>query len=99
MLTLEMLSFRLGCMQLTRESMRISLISPVSQLNNMRANVVVLLYDNHDRAVKLLHLLDHIICDAKVKAILESEKYVLMVETRNNLRSTSVQTYTFFTTG
>jgi hypothetical protein len=99
MLMLEMLSFRLGCMQLTRESMRISLISPVSQLNNMRANVVVLLYDNHDRAVKLLHLLDHIICDAKVKAILEYEKYVLMVETRNNLRSTSVQTYTFFTTG
>jgi hypothetical protein len=28
-------------------------------VNNMRANVVVLPYDDHDRAVKLLHSLDH----------------------------------------
>jgi hypothetical protein len=27
-------------------------------VNNMTANVDVLLYDDHDRAVKLLHLLD-----------------------------------------
>jgi hypothetical protein len=27
-------------------------------VNNMRANVDVLLYDDHDRAVKLLHLSD-----------------------------------------
>jgi hypothetical protein len=27
-------------------------------VNNMRANVDVLLYDDHDRAVKLLHSLD-----------------------------------------
>jgi hypothetical protein len=28
-------------------------------VNNMRANVAVLLYDDHDRAVKLLHSMDH----------------------------------------
>jgi hypothetical protein len=27
-------------------------------VNNMRANVLVLLYDDHDRAIKLLHSLD-----------------------------------------
>jgi hypothetical protein len=27
-------------------------------VNNMRVNVVVLPYDDHDRAIKLLHLLD-----------------------------------------
>jgi hypothetical protein len=46
----------------------------------MRANVVVLPYDDHDRAMKLLHSLDHTVWDGKVKAILESEKYdILMV--------------------
>jgi hypothetical protein len=55
-------------MQVTGESTRISLISSVSPsmpcfrftvvVNNMRANVDVLPYDDHDRAVKLLHLLD-----------------------------------------
>jgi hypothetical protein len=30
-------------------------------VNNMRANVYVLLYDDHDRAVKLLHYLDRTI--------------------------------------
>jgi hypothetical protein len=44
-------------------------------VNNMRANVVVLLYYDHDRAVKLLHLLDRTIWDGEVEAILESEKY------------------------
>jgi hypothetical protein len=44
-------------------------------VKNMIANVVVLLYDDHDRAVKLLHLLDRTIWDGKVEAILESEKY------------------------
>jgi hypothetical protein len=49
--------------------MRTSLISTVSPVyvlfqwfgvvvNNMRANVAVLPYDDHDRVVKLLHLLD-----------------------------------------
>jgi hypothetical protein len=40
--------------------------------NNMRANVAVLPYDDHDRAVKLLHSLDHTMWSGKVEAILES---------------------------
>jgi hypothetical protein len=44
-------------------------------VNNMRANVAVLPYDDHDRVVKLLHSLDRTIWDGKVEAIPESEKY------------------------
>jgi hypothetical protein len=44
-------------------------------VNNMRANVDVLPYDNHDRAVKLLHSLDRTVWGEKFKAIVESEKY------------------------
>jgi hypothetical protein len=44
-------------------------------VNNMRANVAVLPYDEHDRAIKLLHSLDHTVWSEKVKAIFESEKY------------------------
>jgi hypothetical protein len=50
-------------------------------VNNMRANVVVLPYDDHDRAIKLLHSLDHTMRSEKVENILESEKYeTLMVD-------------------
>jgi hypothetical protein len=50
-------------------------------VNNMRASVVVLPYDDHDRAVKLLHSLDHTVWSGKVEAVLESEKYeALMVD-------------------
>jgi hypothetical protein len=44
-------------------------------VNNMRDNVVVLPYDDHDRAVKLLHSLDRTVWSGKVEAILEVEKY------------------------
>jgi hypothetical protein len=44
-------------------------------VNNMWANVDVLPYDYHDRAVKLLHSLDRIIWGEKFEAIVESEKY------------------------
>jgi hypothetical protein len=44
-------------------------------VNNMRANVDVLPYDDHDRAVKLLHSLDRTIWGGKFVAIVESEKY------------------------
>jgi hypothetical protein len=44
-------------------------------VNNMRANVDVLSYDDHDRAVKLLHSLDHTVWGRKFEAIVESEKY------------------------
>jgi hypothetical protein len=44
-------------------------------VNNMRANVDVLPYDDHDRAVKLLHSLDRTVRGGKFEAIVESEKY------------------------
>jgi hypothetical protein len=44
-------------------------------VNNMRANVAVLPYDDHDRAIKILHSLSHTVWSEKVEAILESEKY------------------------
>jgi hypothetical protein len=50
-------------------------------VNNKRANVAVLPYDNHDRTIKLLHSLDRTVWSEKVEAILESEKYeTLMVD-------------------
>jgi hypothetical protein len=61
-------------------------------VNNMRANVAVLSYADHDRAVKLLHSLDHTVRSAKVEAILELEKYeTLMVdELFSKLKSSEV---------
>jgi hypothetical protein len=61
-------------------------------VNNMRANVVVLPYDDHDRVVKLLHSLDRTVWSGKVEAILESEKYeTLMVdELFSKLKSSEV---------
>jgi hypothetical protein len=44
-------------------------------VNNMRANVDVLPYDDHDRVVKILHSLDRTIWGGKFEAIVESEKY------------------------
>jgi hypothetical protein len=44
-------------------------------VNNMRANVDVLPYDEHDRAVKFLHSLDRTVWGGKFEAIVESERY------------------------
>jgi hypothetical protein len=44
-------------------------------VNNMRANVDVLPYDDPDRVVKLLHWLDRTVWGGKFEAIVESEKY------------------------
>jgi hypothetical protein len=44
-------------------------------VKNMRANVDVLLYDDHDGVVRLLHSLDRTIWGGKFEAIMESEKY------------------------
>jgi hypothetical protein len=44
-------------------------------VNNMRANVDVLPYNDHDRVVKLLHSLDRTIWGRKFETIVESEKY------------------------
>jgi hypothetical protein len=44
-------------------------------VNNMRANVDVLPYGDHDRAIKILHSLDRMVWGGKFEAIVESEKY------------------------
>jgi hypothetical protein len=70
-------------MQLTGESTRTSLIygESIDALFERftvvvnRANVDVLPYDDHDRAVKLLHSLDHMVWGGKSEAIVDSEKY------------------------
>jgi hypothetical protein len=60
--------------------------------NNMRANVFVLLYDDHNRAMKLLQSLDRIIWDGKVDTIPEFENYDTLVvnELFSKLNSTEV---------
>jgi hypothetical protein len=60
-------------------------------VNNMRANVNVLPYDDHDRAVKLLHSLDRTVWGRKFEAIVESEKYdTLTVNELSKLKSAEV---------
>jgi hypothetical protein len=61
-------------------------------VNNMRANVDALPYDNHDRAVMLLHLLDRTVWGGKFEAIVESEKYdtLMMNELFSKLKSAEV---------
>jgi hypothetical protein len=44
-------------------------------VHNKRANVDMLPYDDHDRAIKILHSLDHMVSGGKLEAIVESEKY------------------------
>jgi hypothetical protein len=61
-------------------------------VNNMRANVDVHPYDDHDRALKLLHSLDRTIWGGKFEAIVESEKYDTLTvnELFSKLKSTEV---------
>jgi hypothetical protein len=61
-------------------------------VNNMRASVAILPYDDHDRAVKLLHSLDRTVWSGKVEAILESEKYETLTvdELFSKLKSSEV---------
>jgi hypothetical protein len=61
-------------------------------VNNMRAYVAVLPYDDHDRAVKLLHSLDRTVWGGKFEAIVESEKYDTLTvnELFSKLKSTEV---------
>jgi hypothetical protein len=62
-------------------------------VNNTRANMAVLPYDDHNRAIKLLRSLDRTVWSGKVGAILESEKYeTLMVdELFSKLKSSEVE--------
>jgi hypothetical protein len=102
MLMTGMLRFRLGSLRPTGEYENFmhlpgELIDAMFQqftviVNNMRANVVVLPYDDHDRAIKLLHSLDRIVWSEKVEDILESEKYEILTvdELFSKLKSSEV---------
>jgi hypothetical protein len=61
-------------------------------VNNIWDNMDVLLYDDHDRAVKLLHSLDRTVWGGKFEAIVESEKYdtLTMNELFSKLKSVEV---------
>jgi hypothetical protein len=61
-------------------------------VNNIRANVAVLPYDDHDRVVKLLHSLDRTMWSGKVEDILESKKYETLTvdELFSKLKSSEV---------
>jgi hypothetical protein len=61
-------------------------------VDNIRAHVAVLPYDDHDRAVKLLLSLDCTVWSGKVEAILESEKYETLTvdELFSKLKSSEV---------
>jgi hypothetical protein len=61
-------------------------------VNNMRANVDVLPYNDHNRAVKLLHSLDRTIWGGKLEAIVDSEKYDTLTvnELSSKLKSAEV---------
>jgi hypothetical protein len=61
-------------------------------VNNMRANVDVLSYDDHDSTVKLLHSLDRTVWGGKFEAIVESEKYYTLTvnELFSKLKSAEV---------
>jgi hypothetical protein len=61
-------------------------------VNNMRANVDMLPYDDHDRATMLLHPLDRTVWGGKFEAIVESEKYdtLTMDELFSMLKSAKV---------
>jgi hypothetical protein len=52
-------------------------------VNNMRDNVDVLPYDDHDRVVKLLHSLDHTVWGRKFEAIVDNPKERQMERTRH----------------
>jgi hypothetical protein len=61
-------------------------------VNNMRANMDMLPYDDHDRVVKLLHSLDRMVWGGKFEAIVESEKYDTLTVNKlfSKLKSTEV---------
>jgi len=47
----------------------------LSLVNKMKANITVMPYDDHARALKLLHALDLDVWGTKVEAIIESANY------------------------
>lgn len=63
-----------------------------SIVNKMRANKAQLPYDDHERALKLLHALDRRVWEVKVSAIIESPNYETLTvdELFSKLKSTEI---------
>ena len=61
-------------------------------VNKIRANRAQLPYDDHERAIKLLHALDRKVREVKVAAITESPNYKTLTveELFNKLKSTEI---------
>ena len=61
----------------------------LSIVNKMCANKAQLLYDDHERALKLLHALDRRVWEVKVSVIIESSNYETLTldELFNKLKS------------
>jgi hypothetical protein len=58
----------------------------------MRANKAQLPYDDHERALKLLHDLDRMVWDVKILAIIESPNYEIVIvdELFNKIKSIEI---------
>jgi hypothetical protein len=58
----------------------------------MRVNKAQLLYDDHEKALKLLHALDQRVWEVKVSAIIESPNHetLTLVEIFIKLKSTEI---------
>jgi hypothetical protein len=61
-------------------------------VNKMRANMAQLPYDNHERALKILYVLDRKVWDVKVSTIIESASYDTLTvdELFSKLKSTEI---------
>jgi hypothetical protein len=62
----------------------------------MRANKAQLPYDDHERALKLLHDLDRMVWDVKILAIIESPNYEIVIvdELFNKIKSIEIDDHT-----
>jgi hypothetical protein len=63
-----------------------------SIVNKMHANKAQLPYDDHERALKLVHALDWRVWEVKVSTIIESPNYKTLIvdELFNKLKSTKI---------
>jgi hypothetical protein len=62
-------------MQVAREAIDMMFSQFQVILNKMRANKAQLIYDDHERALKLLHALDPRVWGVKISVIIKSSNY------------------------
>ena len=79
-------------MQLPGESVDVMFTRFQTIVNKMRANITVMPYQDHERALKLLHALDRKLWGVKVDAIIESPNYETLTtdELFSKLKSTEI---------